>query len=44
MVRLGLYIFDISISFITPSPEHFGHAPSGALKENDAGVIFGYDI
>ena len=44
MVRLGLYIFDISISFITPNHEHFGHAPSGVLKENDAGVILGYDI
>ena len=25
-------------------PVHSGHAPSGKLKEKDAGVIFGYDI
>ena len=41
IVRLGLYVFDISISLIIPNPEHLGHAPSGALKENDAGVILG---
>jgi len=34
----------MSISLSVPSPEHLLHAPSGELKENEAGVILGYDI
>ena len=44
IVSLGLYIKLISISCKKPSPAQFSQAPSGALKEKDAGVIFGYDI
>src|SRR5690606_36151025 len=44
IVRLGLYKRFTSISFNTPNPEQLGQAPSGELNENDAGVIWGYDI
>ena len=41
---LGFIINDISKSSMYPRPEHSGHIPCGALKENSLGSSSGAEI